>query len=90
VLRVAPHVKALRYVNRYYTPDGDIHAPIVTLHNLYDPVVPYENEQIFARWMRQEHNLRRLTALTSNSYGHCNFTQEEILGAFSALVTPTR
>lgn len=88
VLRIAADRRAERYVDRYYTPDGDSRAPIVTLHNLYDPVVPYANELIFAREMRQEHNLRRLTALTSDSYGHCNFTQGEILNAFATLVTP--
>jgi len=84
--RIRGDKKAMRYVDRFYTPDGDIRVPVVTLHNLLDPVVPYEQELIYARLVRHEHSSRWLTSIVStNPYGHCNFTQEETIGALMRL-----
>jgi len=87
VFRVRADRVAERYVRRFYTPSGDIERPIVLLHNKLDPVVPYRNELIYAKLVREEGNARKLTILDArNPYGHCNFDPDEIINAFNVLV----
>jgi len=89
--RVRGNKKAMRYVAHFYTPDGDLHVPVVTLHNQLDPVVPYAQEQIYAQLVHKEHSSRWLTNLVStNLYGHCAFTPAEIQNAFGALVSQSQ
>jgi predicted esterase len=87
VARIAADRAAQRYVSRFYTPTGEIKRPVVTLHNLLDPVVPFAVEQLFAQRVNDEGHASLLTSIPArHSYGHCNFDPDEILGAFGVLV----
>jgi len=86
VTRTKGDPAAMAYIADYYTPKGNPQVPIVTLHNLLDPVVPYKNELTYAQLAYKQHSLRSLRGLiSSNLYGHCNFKQTEIVGALGLL-----
>jgi pimeloyl-ACP methyl ester carboxylesterase len=87
VARIAADRAAQRYVSRFYTPSGEIKRPVVTLHNLLDPVVPFAVEQLFAQRVNDEGHASLLTSIPArHAYGHCNFDPDEILTAFGVLV----
>jgi hypothetical protein len=77
---------ALAEMNAHYETRGNIRVPVVTLHTLADPVVPYWHESLY----RQKTNLQGAGALHLNiptvHYGHCAFAVEEVLVAFVVLV----
>ena len=80
--RFAASRRGLRYLDRFYAPTGDIRSPMLTLHSTRDPVVPLFHETLYAglapgHWLVQR---------TTNSFGHCAFTQQEVLTAFDDLV----
>lgn len=86
VTRSAASPLAKQYVNRFYKPEGTIKQPIIALHNLLDPIAPSQNLLRFARQLDHAGHSGMLTILPSqNHYGHCNFTQDEVLAAFSML-----
>jgi pimeloyl-ACP methyl ester carboxylesterase len=74
--------RGLRYLDRFYAPSGDIRSPMLTLHSTRDPVVPLFHEAMYAELAPQHWLVRR----TTNSFGHCAFNQQEVLGSFDALV----
>lgn len=81
--RVESDGRARAYVRRAYQPTGALERPLVTLHNTLDPVVPYQHELLYAdmatpSWLFVSGPVPR--------YGHCEFTAEEVLGAFNILV----
>jgi hypothetical protein len=65
---------------------GKLQRPLVTLHNTADPIVPYSNELIYAARALFSGSRSLLTPLPVFSYGHANFTVQEVLGAFGLLV----
>jgi len=68
-----------------YETAGRPRVPVVTLHTTRDPVIPDWHEQLYHD--KTPPILRyNLTQLTSPSYGHCNFSPQEALDAFSTLV----
>ena len=80
--RFAASPRALKYLERFYAPSGDISSPMLTLHSTRDPVVPLFHETRYAglapgQWLVQR---------TTNSFGHCAFNQQEMLTSFDDLV----
>ena len=47
VERVASDPEARAYLRRFYQPTGRLRRPVVTLHTLFDPVVPFNHELIY-------------------------------------------
>jgi hypothetical protein len=72
---------ALRNLPKYET-TGTFSIPLVVLHNTGDPIVPYWHATLYQAKVTSP---SRFQLRTSASYGHCNFTQQEILDAFNAL-----
>lgn len=63
---------ALNYMERYFTPTGELHIPVLTLHSTWDPTNPTFHEdslkaRVVAAGMTQNLLQRLLTA-----YGHCD------------------
>lgn len=84
VERVAGDEDAIRYTVDFYQPTGDLKAPLVTLHNVLDPAVPYEHEGVYK--LRVEENDKGaylVQDVSNNLYGHCNFAGAEVLDGFS-------
>ncbi len=82
---VASHLRA-----KYQT-SGRLTVPVVTMHNLFDPVVPYGNEAVYAARVQQAGASGFLTqipgAALASAFGHCTFTLAEVQGAFALLVS---
>jgi hypothetical protein len=87
VERVNSDLPAVRYVKHYYQPTGRLKRPLVSIHNTADGIVPFRHEVLY--WLRaiSVGSARHLTVIPVPRYGHANITAEELLGAFSLLVT---
>lgn len=77
------------YLYSYYQPTGNLKRPLVTLHTLIDGSVPYRHELIYREIVEAKGNLAYLTTIPVASYGHCNFTSNQVLGAFGLLFLQT-
>jgi len=86
VERIRSAGRARAYMRRFYQTTGALQRPLVTLHNTLDPVVPFQHEVIYGGLATQAGGSSFLTVIPVPSYGHCNFTVEQIVGAFGMLV----
>jgi len=59
---------------------------LVTLHTTLDPVVPFRHELLYAGKVLLAGRSGNLITLPVPRYGHCNFTIDEVLGAFALLL----
>jgi len=76
---------AANYVARYYDPTGHLQIPVLTLHNLLDPVAPYFHEQIYKSLVAQAGASNLLVQQSVTHYDHCTFSLQEKLNAFNGL-----
>jgi pimeloyl-ACP methyl ester carboxylesterase len=86
VERIAADASARDYLVRYYQPTGRLQRPLVTLHTLRDPIVPYEHSAHYARTVAHAGAAHRLISLAADRYGHCNVNAAELLGAVAILI----
>lgn len=86
VERVRADNRARSYLRNYYRPSGNLQNPLVTLHTTRDPIVPYRHELFYAARVFARGNAEHLVALPVFRYGHCSFTEEQVMGAFGVLV----
>ena len=86
VERIQSDGRARAYARRFYEPTGNLHDPLVTLHNLFDPVVPFQHEIEYSNRVAKGKRSDLLTVLSSAEYGHCEFTPEEVIQAFALMV----
>jgi pimeloyl-ACP methyl ester carboxylesterase len=89
VERVDSDGRARAYMRRFYQTTGELERPLVTLHNILDPAVPFHHEEIYAGLAAQAGNSALFTVNPVKPealYGHCNFSSDEISAAFSYLV----
>ncbi len=89
VERVEADMDAQEYLRWFYEPTGDLEIPLVTAHNLLDPAVPFEHENIYATRVAGKGKRNLLTVVPVGGYGHCNFEPEQIRDAFLHLVWMT-
>lgn len=68
---------ALQYADKYFTPSGALMVPTLTLHNRWDPLVPFFHEPMFASRVEAAGASNFLVQRTNLGYGHCNFTVAE-------------
>ena len=80
--------RAEAYIRRYYMTTGDLQVPLVTMHNLQDPVVPYSHETAYAARVTTGMLFPYPLPIFSD-YGHCDFTPAEFVNAFGYLVSLT-
>lgn len=85
VARYDADVAALNYYERNYQPDGAISFPVVTLHTLRDPAIPYEHENIYAGLVAAAGRSDWLVQRSVDRLGHCTMNTTEVLDAFTAL-----
>ena len=78
---------ALAYAARYFTPSGALKIPTLTLHNRWDPLVPFFHEPMLAGRVTGAGANALLLQRTKNEYGHCNFTVDEQVQAVTDLAT---
>jgi pimeloyl-ACP methyl ester carboxylesterase len=76
---------ATNYMDHYYTPSGELHIPVLTLHKTRDPLVPIFHEDRYAETVQGAGASPYLLQRTVDGFGHCGFPAAEA-AAFSALV----
>jgi hypothetical protein len=64
---------------------GRLTRPLVTIHTTGDPIVPIWHEALYRNKLSFFGKLLD-TPITVSRYGHCNFTDAEVLAAFAVLV----
>ena len=79
--------KALATVAANYETSGKLKLPLVTIHTLNDPVIPYWHEPLYTAKTLFAGTLLDRINLPVSAFGHCNFTSSEILGAFALMVS---
>ena len=62
-----------------------LRRPLVTIHDTGDPIVPVWHESLYRSRLNLLGRLLH-TPITVQRYGHCNFTDAELLAAFAVLV----
>ncbi len=82
VERFASTPDAARYLDKYFTPAGDLRLPVLTLHTTRDPANPFFHEAAYARIVAAAGASRFLVQRAVDRYGHCAFTADEMVGAF--------
>jgi pimeloyl-ACP methyl ester carboxylesterase len=71
---------------RAYQTTGDLSIPLVTLHTTGDDLIPVWQELLYS--LKFDSSFRgRFIPLPVQRYGHCNFTTNEVLGAFLLTIT---
>lgn len=78
---------ALNYYERNYQPDGTISFPVVTLHTLRDPAIPFAHENMYAALVAAAGRSDWLVQQSVDRWGHCTMTSDEVLAAFTTLET---
>jgi len=86
VERIEADGRARAYARRFYQPNGNLHAPLVTLHTTLDEVVPFQNEVNYSNLVAQKGKSAFLSIVPVPRYGHCNFTSQEVFQAFTLMV----
>ena len=86
VERVHADRRAQNYTGRFYQTSGELRRPLVTVHNTLDPIVPFQHEVNYGELVVKAGTSQFLTVLPVEGYGHCDFTSEEIFGAFQLLL----
>lgn len=80
-----PEWKARRYVEQNYEPTGWLRRPVLTLKSPNDINSP-ANEWVLRATVRSLWRGPYLAfAWTNNPFGHCNFTQEQLLASVQAM-----
>lgn len=75
--------QAAQNVADFYETTGFFTIPLVTLHNEFDHVSLYENQNLYAEKVSIPGLFFPIKS--SQEYGHCNFTTSEILAAIELL-----
>ena len=87
VERVGGNADAQQYVVAHYQTTGNLQVPLVTLHNICDPAVPYRHEEIYKQLVQQKGKSDNLTVWPVLGYGHCAFKPWQVLGALYILLS---
>jgi pimeloyl-ACP methyl ester carboxylesterase len=85
VARFRADLTALLEISRYYQTSGKLKVPLVTIHTLGDPIVPYWHETLYNAKVLFGGALLKHLNIPINRYGHCTFTADEALAGFAIL-----
>lgn len=78
---------AQNYLDRNYTPAGNFQMPVVSVHNLWDPLVPFFHEGLLATTTSNAGNSANLLQRAVPNYGHCNFPTPLVVSSFQSLAS---
>ena len=78
---------AQNYLDRNYTPTGNFQMPVVSVHNLWDPLVPFFHEALLANTALNAGNSANLLQRRVPNYGHCNFPTPLVVSSFQTLAS---
>jgi pimeloyl-ACP methyl ester carboxylesterase len=87
VPRVGADARAVVAMRTAYRTTGILQRPLITLHTLRDQQVPYVHEDLYnLKTLRSGSFLIRHANVQVDRYGHCNFTKDEALLGFAAML----
>jgi hypothetical protein len=78
---------AQNYLDKYYVPTGGLKIPVVSVHNVWDPLVPFFHEAAFGQTVAAAGASSMLLQRGVQAYGHCNFPPEYVVTSFQTLAT---
>ena len=84
VARFTADADALAAINQFET-TGNLRIPVVTLHTTGDPIVPVEQQSLYASKVSQAGTGSMVGQHAIDRYGHCSFQAAELMAAFSDL-----
>ncbi|HEY2383170.1 MAG TPA: hypothetical protein VGK48_18500 [Terriglobia bacterium] len=64
-----------------YETTGILHDPLVTLHTIADPIIPFRQELLYAAKAQAKGSSAELTEIPAVAYGHCNVNKAEAASA---------
>lgn len=77
---------AANYLDHNYVPDGNLQIPVVSVHNMFDPLVPAFHEQALASAALDAGRAGNLVQRAVPAYGHCSFNTSLVVSSFQTLV----
>ncbi|GAB4496258.1 MAG: hypothetical protein OHK0052_05910 [Anaerolineales bacterium] len=86
VIRYTADLTPTQTIANLYETDGLLERPIVLMHTNRDEIVPYWHQTLYKQKSTNGENPNLMYTYTINRYGHCNFTQNEIITAFGKLI----
>lgn len=90
IQRFSASPAGLNFVMQNYTPTGHLAIPTLALSTFRDPAVPAFHAALYASAVAaagdSEWLLQRWVPGAAGGYGHCTFTPEELLTAFTDLI----
>jgi hypothetical protein len=84
--RYRADTEALIRIENGYQTSGKLTSPLVTAHTTLDPIVPYWHETIYNLKTLFGGSLLRHFNIPVVRYGHCAFTEDELLTAFAIML----
>jgi Cys-rich repeat protein len=87
VPRAEADAPAVKYMQRFFEPQGHTVAKVLTLHALDDGLVIPENEEKYREVFVATAHADQLVQLFTDTGGHCGFSGAEHLAAFLALTS---
>jgi pimeloyl-ACP methyl ester carboxylesterase len=84
--RIAADPKAVSYLTKFITYNGDLDMPVLTLHTTGDGLVEVTDEQAYASVVASAGDSSLLRQVFVHRAGHCSFTPAETISAFQTLV----
>jgi pimeloyl-ACP methyl ester carboxylesterase len=77
---------ALAAIEASYQTTGQLTVPLVTIHTTLDPIVPAWHTPLYRLKVMNSDNLAQHDHINIGRYGHCNFTELELLDALALLL----
>ena len=78
---------AENFLERYYVPTGELRDPTITMHTLFDPLVPYFHEVAFNGTVAAAGASSLLLHRPVPAYGHCAIPAGAVVQSFVDLAT---
>jgi pimeloyl-ACP methyl ester carboxylesterase len=78
-------IDAQNYLVRNYVPTGNLGIPVVSVHNLWDYLVPFFHEPALKKLATDAGASSMLLQRTVGNYGHCNFETSVVVSSFQTL-----
>lgn len=76
---------AQNYLEKNYVPSGNLQIPVVSVHNFWDPLVPFFHEATLAQTVAAAGASSMLLQRGVPNYGHCNFPTPLVVSSFQTL-----
>ena len=86
--RFAADSAVLVEMNKYET-DGLLPNPLVTVHTIFDPQVPFWHEALYLAKVAGRNRLSELVQIPIFTYGHCNISATDAELALTAHLLKT-